>query len=60
MAEEEVMAEVEAAQAVYGDDCQVIQAYPPHLHVHLKPRTAEVSSQQVFFISHALHCSFHE
>lgn len=46
MAEEEVLAEVEAVQAVYGDDCQVIQAYPPHLHVHLKPRTAEVSSQQ--------------
>ncbi|KAH6793854.1 RWD domain-containing protein [Perilla frutescens var. hirtella] len=46
MAEEEVMAEVEAVQAVYGDDCQVIDPYPPHLHVHLKPRTAEVSSQQ--------------
>ncbi|KAG6393353.1 hypothetical protein SASPL_147592 [Salvia splendens] len=46
MAEEEVMAEVEAAQAVYGDDCLVIETYPPHLHVHLKPRTAEVSSEQ--------------
>lgn len=44
---EEVMAEVEAAQAVYGDDCLVIESYPPHLHVHLKPRTAEVSSEQV-------------
>ncbi|XP_011089277.1 E3 ubiquitin-protein ligase RNF25 isoform X2 [Sesamum indicum] len=46
MAEEEVLAEVEAVQAVYGDDCLVIEAYPPHLHVHLKPRTADVSSQQ--------------
>ncbi|KAG6395161.1 hypothetical protein SASPL_145800 [Salvia splendens] len=46
MAEEEVMAEVEAAQAVYGDDCLVIETSPPHLHVHLKPRTAEVSSEQ--------------
>lgn len=41
------MAEVEAVQAVYGDDCQLIDAYPPHLLVHLKPRTAEVSSEQV-------------
>lgn len=47
MAEEEVAAEMEAVQAVYGDDCQVVEAYPPHLHVHLKPRTADVSSQQV-------------
>ncbi|GFP90526.1 E3 ubiquitin-protein ligase rnf25 [Phtheirospermum japonicum] len=46
MAEEEVTAELEAVEAVYGDDCHVIEAYPPHLHVHLKPRTAEVSSQQ--------------
>ncbi|KAK6119367.1 hypothetical protein DH2020_046887 [Rehmannia glutinosa] len=46
MAEEEVRAEVDAVEAVYSDDCQVIEAYPPHLHVHLKPRTADVSSQQ--------------
>ncbi|KAL7158404.1 hypothetical protein ABFS83_02G141000 [Erythranthe nasuta] len=46
MAEEEVEAELEAVQAVNGDDCHVIEAYPPHLHVHLKPRTAEISSQQ--------------
>ncbi|KAG8391512.1 hypothetical protein BUALT_Bualt01G0195400 [Buddleja alternifolia] len=46
MAEEEVMAELEAVEAVYGDDCQVIEPYPPHLHVHLKPRTADISSQQ--------------
>lgn len=47
MAEEEVLAEMEALEAVYGDDCHVIEAYPPNLHVHLKPRTADVSSQQV-------------
>ncbi|XP_073308751.1 uncharacterized protein [Primulina huaijiensis] len=46
MAEEEVLAEIEAVRAVYGDDCQIIKTYPPHLHVHLKPRTADVSSQQ--------------
>ncbi|XP_073123811.1 uncharacterized protein [Henckelia pumila] len=46
MAEEEVLSEVEAVQAVYGDDCRIIKTYPPELHVHLKPRTADVSSQQ--------------
>ncbi|GER43214.1 RWD domain-containing family protein [Striga asiatica] len=46
MAEEEIRAELEALEAVYGGDCLVIEAYPPHIHVHLKPRTAEVSSQQ--------------
>ena len=45
--EEEVAAEVEAVQAVYGDDCVVLQSYPPHLHLVLKPRTADVTSQQV-------------
>ncbi|GAB4861984.1 hypothetical protein Ancab_037238 [Ancistrocladus abbreviatus] len=44
--EEEVIMEVEAVQAVYGDDCTVLNRYPPHLHVHIKPRTADVSSQQ--------------
>ncbi|KAL8556324.1 hypothetical protein ACS0TY_003946 [Phlomoides rotata] len=46
MAEEEVMAEVETVQAVYGDDCKVVGAYPPHFHLHLMPRTADVTSQQ--------------
>ncbi|KAA8520434.1 hypothetical protein F0562_014690 [Nyssa sinensis] len=46
MAEDEVIIEVEAVQAVYGDDCLVLDKYPPHLHVHIKPRTADVSSQQ--------------
>uniref|UniRef100_A0A7N2R3X3 Uncharacterized protein n=1 Tax=Quercus lobata TaxID=97700 RepID=A0A7N2R3X3_QUELO len=44
--EEEVETEVEAVQAVYGDDCVVLQSYPPHLHLLLKPRTADVTSQQ--------------
>lgn len=43
---EEIAAEMEAVQAVYGDDCHVISLYPPHIHVHLKPRTADVFSQQ--------------
>lgn len=43
---EEVLVEVEAVQAVYGDDCVVLDKFPPHLHVYIKPRTAEISSQQ--------------
>ncbi|KAJ8565562.1 hypothetical protein K7X08_008138 [Anisodus acutangulus] len=43
MAEEE---EIEALQAVYGDDCLVLQTYPPSFHLHIKPRTADDSSQQ--------------
>ncbi|KAK2976174.1 hypothetical protein RJ640_000723 [Escallonia rubra] len=46
MAKADVLIEVEAVQAVYGDDCLVLDKYPPHLHLHLKPRTADVSSQQ--------------
>lgn len=45
--EEEIRSEVEAVQAVYGDDCLVIDEFPPHLAVHFKPRTADDSSQQV-------------
>ncbi|GMJ16146.1 hypothetical protein like AT3G60300 [Hibiscus trionum] len=44
--EEEVKMEVEAVQSVYGEDCVIIQSYPPYLHLHIKPRTADVSSQQ--------------
>lgn len=49
--EEEVLIEVEAVQAVYGDDCRVLSKFPPHLHLHLKPRTADVSCEQVYFTS---------
>ncbi|WRX11077.1 RWD domain - like 1 [Theobroma cacao] len=44
--EEEVKIEVEAVQSVYGEDCVVVESYPPHLHLRIKPRTADVSSQQ--------------
>ncbi|CAL1388853.1 unnamed protein product [Linum trigynum] len=44
--EEEILLEVEAVQAVYGDDCAVLDSFPPHLHLHMKPRTADISSQQ--------------
>lgn len=47
MAEEEVLIEVEAVLAVYGDDCVILDSFPPHLHLHIKPRTADISSQQV-------------
>ncbi|CAL9201568.1 unnamed protein product [Musa hybrid cultivar] len=45
-AEEDVRLEVEAVQAVYGADCIVIRDFPPHVSVHIRPRTAEDSSQQ--------------
>lgn len=46
MAEEEVLIEVEAVLAMYGDDCVILESFPPHLHLHIKPRTADISSQQ--------------
>ncbi|KAK3118958.1 hypothetical protein QOZ80_9BG0711360 [Eleusine coracana subsp. coracana] len=45
-AEEEVRLELEAVAAVYGDDCRVLHDLPPHLLVHVRPRTADDSSQQ--------------
>ncbi|GAB2217026.1 hypothetical protein Drorol1_Dr00000184 [Drosera rotundifolia] len=45
--EEEVMMEVEAVRSVYGDeDCTVLSPYPPHIRVHVVPRTAYVTSLQ--------------
>lgn len=44
---EETVMELAAVQAVYGEDCVILNSYPPHLHLHIKPRTANVSSQQV-------------
>ncbi|RWR86721.1 zinc finger protein [Cinnamomum micranthum f. kanehirae] len=44
--EEEALVEIEAVQAVYGSDCHVIQKFPPHINVDMKPRTADDSSQQ--------------
>ncbi|KAJ6971926.1 hypothetical protein NC653_032467 [Populus alba x Populus x berolinensis] len=38
--------EVEAVLAVYGDDCAILDYFPPHLHLHIKPRTVDISSQQ--------------
>lgn len=29
-----------------GDDCWVVEDFPPHLNLHIKPRTADDSSQQ--------------
>lgn len=45
--EEEVLIEIEAVRAVYDEDCQVFESFPPHIHVQIKPRTADDSSQQV-------------
>ncbi|XP_030494380.1 uncharacterized protein LOC115710175 [Cannabis sativa] len=44
--EEEIAAELEAVQAVYADDCVVFDSFPPHLHLHIKPRTADITSEQ--------------
>ncbi|VAH91199.1 unnamed protein product [Triticum turgidum subsp. durum] len=44
--EEEVRLEVEAVAAVYGEDCRVYCDFPPHLVVHVRPNTADDSSQQ--------------
>ena len=48
-AEEEVRLEVEAVAAMYGEDCRVVFDFPPHLVVHVRPNTADDSSQQVRF-----------
>jgi hypothetical protein len=46
-AEEEVSLEVEEAMVVCSDDCRVLCDLPPHLVIHMPPRTAADSSQQV-------------
>ncbi|RAL48989.1 hypothetical protein DM860_001309 [Cuscuta australis] len=45
-AEEEVLAELEALDAVYGGDYTILDKYPPVFHLRIKPRTADVTSQQ--------------
>lgn len=47
--EEEVIGEVEAMKSVYESDCIILRSIPPHFHLSLKPRTADVQSHQVFF-----------
>ncbi|KAK9277678.1 hypothetical protein L1049_007225 [Liquidambar formosana] len=52
MAEEaQVLEEVEAVQAVYEEDCTVLDKFPPNIHVHIKPRSADRSSQQLSIAS---------
>lgn len=43
---DDVELELEAVQAVYGSDCLLLQHFPPHLLVSLKPRTADDFAQQ--------------
>ncbi|CAA6669801.1 unnamed protein product [Spirodela intermedia] len=45
-AEEEVQEELEAVVAVYGEDCRVLQTFPPHINVSIRPRTADDPAQQ--------------
>ncbi|KAJ6872424.1 hypothetical protein NC651_031515 [Populus alba x Populus x berolinensis] len=46
--------EVEAVLVVYGDDCAILDYFPPHLHLHIKPRTVDISSQQDFIVFFSL------
>ena len=41
--EEEVAVEVELVQVVYGDDCVVLQSYPPHLASPMSPPNRSLS-----------------
>lgn len=47
MADEEVEEEVVAFEAVYADECTILQRWPPHVTVALKPGTAADISVQV-------------
>lgn len=44
---DEVEDELEAVEAVYRDDCTILQRSPPHVAVALKPGTADDLSLQV-------------
>ncbi|KAK4266713.1 hypothetical protein QN277_023599 [Acacia crassicarpa] len=57
MSAEEVVAEIEAVEAVYGSDCLILDSFPPHLHISLKPRTADVSSEQFVEATIEIHAS---
>ncbi|CAK7338919.1 unnamed protein product [Dovyalis caffra] len=41
MRKEEVLTEVEAVLTMYGDDCVILDSFPPQLHLHIKPRTVD-------------------
>jgi len=56
--EEEVGEEVEAMKAVYETDCVILSSIPPHFHLSLKPRTADVSYDQVIQFSMTLYLNF--
>ncbi|KAI4310371.1 hypothetical protein MLD38_035354 [Melastoma candidum] len=46
MGREEHEEEAEAVKSVYGEDCSVVCRSPPHIRLLIRPRTADVSSQQ--------------
>lgn len=58
MSEEEVLAELEAVEAVYGDDFIILDKCPPNFHLRIKPRTADITSQQVSLFHPCLICEF--
>lgn len=38
--------EADAVKSVYGDDCLVIHQWPPRINLLIRPRTADISSEQ--------------
>ncbi|XP_050918236.1 uncharacterized protein LOC127135618 [Lathyrus oleraceus] len=56
--DEQVIAEeVEAMKSVYENDCTILNSIPPHFHLSLKPRTADVSSHQFVEIVLEVHAT---
>uniref|UniRef100_A0A803NEL7 Uncharacterized protein n=1 Tax=Chenopodium quinoa TaxID=63459 RepID=A0A803NEL7_CHEQI len=54
--EDEVTMEVEAAEAVYGDDCIVLNRFPPHLRLHIKPQDKHSDAQPFMKLMSCFHC----
>ncbi|KAI5391224.1 hypothetical protein KIW84_076171 [Lathyrus oleraceus] len=56
--DEQVIAEeVEAMKSVYENDCTILNSIPPHFHLSLKPRIADVSSHQFVEIVLEVHAT---
>ncbi|KAI5423310.1 hypothetical protein KIW84_046337 [Lathyrus oleraceus] len=55
--EQVISEEVEAMKSVYENDCTILNSIPPHFHLSLKPRTADVSSHQFVEIVLEVHAT---
>lgn len=48
LAPDDVCGEIEALEAIYFEECQVVKTWAPlHVEIALKPRTAEDQNSQV-------------